>query len=149
MTKLSAHVKGSLNITIAGVQIWRTEAMQMVPIPPGTFDCFFDGDCYVVLAIHKTGSSLSYDIHYWISQASSQDEQATAAIYTMQMDDFLRGPTVPHHDIQCNEMRLSEATSRRPCDLGRGHGFQHEVCGNQLQQGQAAASCEGQEEHGT
>ncbi|KAJ8778974.1 hypothetical protein J1605_013208 [Eschrichtius robustus] len=103
MTKLSAQVKGSLNITTPGVQIWRIEAMQMVPVPSSTFGSFFDGDCYIVLAIHKTGSNLSYDIHYWIGQDSSQDEQGAAAIYTTQMDDFLKGRAVQHREVQGNE----------------------------------------------
>ncbi|XP_055967595.1 villin-1 [Sorex fumeus] len=103
MTKLSAQVKGSLNITSPGLQIWRIEAMQMVPVPSSTFGSFFDGDCYIVLAIHKTGSTLSYDIHFWIGQASSQDEQGAAAIYTTQMDDFLKGRAVQHREVQGNE----------------------------------------------
>nr|XP_019597412.1 PREDICTED: villin-1 [Rhinolophus sinicus] len=103
MTKLNAQVKGSLNITSPGIQIWRIEAMQMVPVPSSTFGSFFDGDCYIVLAIHKTGSRLSYDIHYWIGRASSQDEQGAAAIYTTQMDDFLKGQAVQHREVQGNE----------------------------------------------
>uniref|UniRef100_A0A8C7BW75 Villin-1 n=1 Tax=Neovison vison TaxID=452646 RepID=A0A8C7BW75_NEOVI len=103
MTKLSAQVKDSLNITTPGVQIWRIEAMKMVPVPSSTFGSFYDGDCYIVLAIHKTGSNLSYDIHYWIGQASSQDEQGAAAIYTTQMDDFLKGRAVQHREVQGNE----------------------------------------------
>ncbi|XP_006867873.1 PREDICTED: villin-1 isoform X2 [Chrysochloris asiatica] len=103
MATLSTQVKSSLNITTPGLQIWRIEAMQMVPVPSSTFGSFFDGDCYVVLAIHKTGSNTFYDIHYWIGQASSQDEQGAAAIYTTQMDDFLKGRAVQHREVQGNE----------------------------------------------
>uniref|UniRef100_A0A8D1MY21 Villin-1 n=1 Tax=Sus scrofa TaxID=9823 RepID=A0A8D1MY21_PIG len=103
MTKLNAQVKGSLNVTTPGVQIWRIEAMQMVPVSSSTYGSFFDGDCYIVLAIHKTGSNLSYDIHYWIGQDSSQDEQGAAAIYTTLMDDFLKGRAVQHREVQGNE----------------------------------------------
>lgn len=53
--------------------------------------------------IHKTGSTLSYDIHYWIGQNSSQDEQGAAAIYTTQMDDYLKGRAVQHREVQGNE----------------------------------------------
>ncbi|XP_046499125.1 villin-1 [Equus quagga] len=103
MTKLSSQVKSSLNITTPGVQIWRIEAMQMVPVASNTYGNFFEGDCYVVLAIHKTGNNLSYDIHYWLGQASSLDEQGAAAIYTTQMDDFLKGRAVQHREVQGNE----------------------------------------------
>ncbi|XP_037379927.1 villin-1 [Talpa occidentalis] len=103
MTELNSQVKRSLNTTTPGVQIWRIEAMQMVPVPSSTFGSFFDGDCYVVLATHKTGNNLSYDIHFWIGQASSQDEQGAAAIYTTQMDDFLKGRAIQHREVQGNE----------------------------------------------
>ena len=29
--------------------------MQMVPVPSSTFGSFFDGDCYVVLAVSGSG----------------------------------------------------------------------------------------------
>lgn len=54
-------------------------------------------------SIHKTGNNLSYDIHYWLGQASSLDEQGAAAIYTTQMDDFLKGRAVQHREVQGNE----------------------------------------------
>ncbi|XP_044523486.1 villin-1 [Gracilinanus agilis] len=100
MTKLNTQVKSSLNITTPGIQIWRIEAMQMVPVPSNTYGSFFDGDCYIVLAIHKTGNNLSYDIHFWLGKDSSQDEQGAAAIYTTQMDDFLKGRAVQHREVQ-------------------------------------------------
>ncbi|XP_062047778.1 villin-1 [Lepus europaeus] len=103
MTELSAQVKGSLNITTPGIQIWRIEAMQMVPVPSNTYGNFFEGDCYVILATHKTSNNLSYDVHFWIGQASSQDEQGAAAIYTTQIDDFLKGKAVQHREVQGNE----------------------------------------------
>lgn len=53
--------------------------------------------------IHKTSSTLTYDIHYWIGQNSSQDEQGAAAIYTTQMDDYLKGRAVQHREVQGNE----------------------------------------------
>eukprot|EP00061_Rhincodon_typus_P014887 g42248.t1 len=49
---------------------------------------------------HKTRSSFTYDIHFWIGQDSSQDEQGAAAIYTSQMDDYLGGKAVQHREVQ-------------------------------------------------
>uniref|UniRef100_A0A2K5C8F2 Villin 1 n=1 Tax=Aotus nancymaae TaxID=37293 RepID=A0A2K5C8F2_AOTNA len=120
MTKLSAQVKGSLNITTPGLQIWRIEAMQMVPVPSSTFGSFFDGDCYIILAIHKTASNLSYDIHYWIGQNSSQDEQGAAAIYTTQMDDFLKGRAVQHREVQGNESEAFRAYFKQGIVIQKG-----------------------------
>lgn len=54
----------------------------------------------------------SYDsIHYWIGQASSQDEQGRPS-YTTQMDDFLKGRAVQHREVR-QGVTPSEATSRR------------------------------------
>lgn len=48
----------------------------------------------------KVGSSLSYDIHYWIGSQSSQDEQGAAAVYTIQLDEFLGSGPVQHREVQ-------------------------------------------------
>uniref|UniRef100_A0A6I8NEL5 Villin-1 n=1 Tax=Ornithorhynchus anatinus TaxID=9258 RepID=A0A6I8NEL5_ORNAN len=108
MTKLSSNVKGSLNVSTPGLQIWRIEAMQMVPVPSNSYGNFFDGDCYIVLSTHKIGNgkSLSYDIHFWLGRESSQDEQGAAAIYTTQMDDHLQGRAVQHREAQGYESEL-------------------------------------------
>uniref|UniRef100_A0A8B9R7H4 Advillin n=1 Tax=Astyanax mexicanus TaxID=7994 RepID=A0A8B9R7H4_ASTMX len=51
----------------------------------------------------KVGGSLSYDIHYWIGSESSQDEQGAAAVYTIQLDDFLGSAPVQHREVQHHE----------------------------------------------
>lgn len=52
---------------------------------------------------HKTSNNYSYDIHYWLGKATSQDEQGAAAIYTTQMDDHLGGVAVQHRETQGHE----------------------------------------------
>ncbi|XP_013857634.1 villin-1 [Austrofundulus limnaeus] len=84
-----------------GLQIWTISKMQMVSVPSRAFGNFFEGDCYVVLNISKArGSGESVDIHYWIGAASSQDEQASAAIYVTQLDEYLGGSPVQHREVQ-------------------------------------------------
>ncbi|KAM9304745.1 villin-1 [Gastrophryne carolinensis] len=100
MPELTEKVTKSLNKTTPGLQIWRIENMEMVPIPEKTFGNFFDGDCYVLLMTHKTGNNYSYDIHFWVGNNSSQDEQGAAAIYSVQMDDHLGGKAVQHREAQ-------------------------------------------------
>uniref|UniRef100_A0A8C7J6F9 Advillin n=1 Tax=Oncorhynchus kisutch TaxID=8019 RepID=A0A8C7J6F9_ONCKI len=51
----------------------------------------------------KVGSSLSYDIHYWIGSQSSQDEQGAAAVYTIQLDEFLGSGPIQHREAQNHE----------------------------------------------
>uniref|UniRef100_A0A4W6F106 Advillin n=1 Tax=Lates calcarifer TaxID=8187 RepID=A0A4W6F106_LATCA len=70
--------------------------MELVQIPEKSFGNFYEGDCYVLL-------SLSYDIHYWIGSQSSQDEQGAAAVYTIQLDEFLGSTPVQHREVQNHE----------------------------------------------
>ncbi|XP_068123506.1 advillin [Hyperolius riggenbachi] len=86
-----------------GLIIWRIEKMDLVLVPQKAYGSFFDGDCYILLSTKKAGNSLLYDIHYWIGNDSSQDEQGSAAIYTTQLDDFLGGTPVQHREVQGNE----------------------------------------------
>lgn len=48
-------------------------------------------------------SSLSYDIHYWIGSRSTQDEQGAAAVYAIQLDEFLGCAPVQHREVQGHE----------------------------------------------
>nr|DBA19631.1 TPA: hypothetical protein GDO54_015434 [Pyxicephalus adspersus] len=77
--------------------------MEMVPVPEKTFGNFFDGDCYVLLMTHKVNNNFSYDIHFWVGNNSSMDEQGAAAIYSVQMDDHLGGVAVQHREVQGHE----------------------------------------------
>ncbi|XP_037312079.2 villin-1 isoform X3 [Pungitius pungitius] len=90
-----------------GLQIWTINNMQMVPVPAQGFGNFFEGDCYIVLYISQNkGSGQSADIHYWIGNSSSQDEQGAAAIYVTQLDEHLGGTPVQHRETQGNESAL-------------------------------------------
>ncbi|NXX83103.1 VILI protein, partial [Urocolius indicus] len=103
MVELSTKVSKTLNKTTPGIQIWRIESMEMVPVPTKSYGNFYEGDCYVLLSTHKTGNGFSYDIHYWLGKESSQDEQGAAAIYTTQMDDHLGSVAVQHREVQGHE----------------------------------------------
>ncbi|CAB1459286.1 unnamed protein product [Pleuronectes platessa] len=87
----------------SGIIIWRVEKLELVQVPEKSNGSFYDGDCYVLLSTQKVGSSLSYDIHYWIGSTSSQDEQAAAAVYTIQLDEFLGCTPVQHREVQNHE----------------------------------------------
>lgn len=89
-----------------GLIIWRVEKMDLVLVPPKAHGNFYEGDCYVLLSTRVLGSTLSYDIHYWIGRCSSQDEQGCAAIYTIQLDDYLGGGPVQHREVQAHESEL-------------------------------------------
>ncbi|XP_073324505.1 advillin [Pagrus major] len=86
-----------------GIIIWRIEKMELVQVPEKSYGNFYEGDCYVLLSTHKVSSSVSYDIHYWIGSESSQDEQGAAAVYTIQLDEFLGSTPVQHREVQNHE----------------------------------------------
>ncbi|NXA07307.1 VILI protein, partial [Sapayoa aenigma] len=109
MVELSGKVTRTLNKTTPGIQIWRIENMEMVPVPTKSYGNFYEGDCYVLLSTRKSGSSFSYDIHYWLGKESSQDEQGAAAIYTTQMDDHLGSVAVQHREVQGHESETFRA----------------------------------------
>ncbi|KAI4899083.1 hypothetical protein NFI96_022006 [Prochilodus magdalenae] len=79
------------------------QKMELVLVPEKSYGNFYEGDCYVLLSTKKVASSLSYDIHYWIGSQSSQDEQGAAAVYTIQLDDFLGSTPVQHREVQHHE----------------------------------------------
>ncbi|XP_068576392.1 advillin [Cebidichthys violaceus] len=86
-----------------GIIIWRIEKMELVQVPEKSYGNFYEGDCYVLLSTQKVSSSLCYDIHYWIGSQSTQDEQGAAAIYAIQLDEFLGSTPVQHREVQNHE----------------------------------------------
>ncbi|XP_030274770.1 advillin [Sparus aurata] len=86
-----------------GIIIWRIEKMELVQVPEKSYGNFYEGDCYVLLSTQKAGSAVSYDIHYWIGSESTQDEQGAAAVYTIQLDEFLGSTPVQHREVQNHE----------------------------------------------
>ncbi|XP_042639809.1 villin-1 isoform X1 [Tyto alba] len=109
MVELSTKVSRTLNKTTPGLQIWRIENMEMVPVPVKSYGNFYEGDCYILLSTRKSGNSFSYNIHYWLGKESSQDEQGAAAIYTTQMDEHLGAVAVQHREVQGHESETFRA----------------------------------------
>ena len=87
----------------AGLQIWRIEEFKVKPWPKERYGEFFTGDSYIVL--HTVGESpkFVYDVHFWIGQDSTQDEYATAAYKTVELDDHLGGAPIQHREVQGSE----------------------------------------------
>ncbi|XP_026570500.1 advillin [Pseudonaja textilis] len=111
-----------------GLLIWRVEKMDLVLVPPNAHGNFYEGDCYVLLSTRKLGSILSYDVHYWIGSCSSKDEQGSAAIYTIQLDDYLGGVPVQHREVQGYESELFKGYFKKGIIYkkgGRASGFNH------------------------
>lgn len=49
-----------------GLQVWRVESLDLVPVPESQYGGFYSGDAYLVLNTVKLRSGkLQYDLHYW------------------------------------------------------------------------------------
>ncbi|XP_062815057.1 gelsolin isoform X2 [Anolis carolinensis] len=87
-----------------GLQIWRIERFDLVPVPRNVYGDFFTGDAYVVLnTIRQRSGNLQYDLHFWLGDQCTQDESGAAAIFTVQLDDYLGGKAVQHREVQGHE----------------------------------------------
>ncbi|XP_054419821.1 scinderin [Pteronotus mesoamericanus] len=84
----------------AGLQVWRIEKMELVPVPPSAYGDFYVGDAYLVLHTAKACRGFTYRLHFWLGKECSQDESTAAAIFTVQMDDYLGGKPVQSRELQ-------------------------------------------------
>ena len=54
-----------------GLQIWRVEKFDLVPVPPNLYGDFFTGDAYVILkTVQLRNGDLQYDLHYWLGETA-------------------------------------------------------------------------------
>ncbi|KAF5380713.1 hypothetical protein D9757_007053 [Collybiopsis confluens] len=109
-----------------GLQIWRIEKFHVVPWPQAQEGSFYDGDSYILLYTYKKtpeSESLSYNIHFWLGEDTSQDEAGipsvsctiiivpnhnldmlgTAAYKTVELDDHLHGLPIQYREVQAYE----------------------------------------------
>ncbi|XP_008295305.1 scinderin like a [Stegastes partitus] len=83
-----------------GLQVWRVEKMDLVPVPHELHGSFFTGDAYILL---YTTAAPSYNVHSWIGTEATQDESTAAVIFQVQLDDFLNGTPVQYNEFQNEE----------------------------------------------
>jgi len=83
-----------------GVAIWRIEDFNAVPYDEKLYGKFNVGDSYIVLSTKKTGSSFSYNVHFWLGSETTQDESGSAAMLAVELDDSLGGLPVQYREVQ-------------------------------------------------
>ncbi|KAJ6584044.1 actin regulatory protein [Mycena vulgaris] len=89
--------------TAVGIQVWRIEKFAVVQWPKDKLGSFYDGDSYIVLNTYKKtpdAESLSYDLHFWLGENTTQDEAGTAAYKTVELDDHLHGAPIQYREVQ-------------------------------------------------
>ncbi|XP_041659339.1 scinderin like b [Cheilinus undulatus] len=110
-----------------GLQVWRIESMDLKPVPKALFGCFYTGDAYLLL---YTTKAPSYNIHMWLGEECSQDESGAAAIFALQLDDFLGGVPVQFREVQNYESNTFLGYFKSGVKYQKGgvaSGFQHVV----------------------
>ncbi|CAK1553243.1 unnamed protein product [Leptosia nina] len=112
----------------AGLEIWRVEDFEPVPVPKHQYGNFYSGDSYIVLKSTGT-STLSWDVHFWLGSKTSQDEAGAAAILTVNLDDEqFQGQAVQHRETQGHESRQFLSyfdPAIRYLEGGHASGFNH------------------------
>mmetsp|Transcript_26192 Transcript_26192/g.31022 ORF Transcript_26192/g.31022 Transcript_26192/m.31022 type:complete len:409 (-) Transcript_26192:228-1454(-) len=91
------------------LRIWRIEKFIVVPWPKEKYGKFHTGDSYVILNSYKKDPSspkISYDLHIWIGDESSQDEYGTAAYKMVECDEVLDGAAIQHRETQGHESKM-------------------------------------------
>uniref|UniRef100_A0A8C4T6P5 Scinderin n=2 Tax=Erpetoichthys calabaricus TaxID=27687 RepID=A0A8C4T6P5_ERPCA len=113
-----------------GLQIWRIEKMELAPVPESLHGNFFVGDAYVVLQTVKQKDNYFYNLHFWLGKECTQDESTSAAIFTVQMDDYLGGKPVQYRELQGYESTTFTSYFKGGIKYKAGgvaSGFQHVV----------------------
>uniref|UniRef100_A0A671MUC0 Advillin-like n=1 Tax=Sinocyclocheilus anshuiensis TaxID=1608454 RepID=A0A671MUC0_9TELE len=82
------------------------QKMDLVLVPEKFHGQFYESDCYLLLSTRKAGKSAYYDVHYWIGSVSTLDEQGAAAVYAIQLDEFLGSSPVQHREVQHHESSI-------------------------------------------
>ncbi|KAK7265238.1 hypothetical protein RJT34_32855 [Clitoria ternatea] len=129
MKDLDPAFKGAGQKAYSGLEIWRIENFNPVPIPQSSYGKFFMGDSYVVLKTTASKSgALRHDIHYWLGKDTSRDEAGTAAIKTVELDAALGGRAVQYREVHGHET-AKFLSYFKPCIIpqegGIASGFKH------------------------
>lgn len=55
----------------AGLQVWRVENLELVPVPQSLHGSFYSGDAYVILNTIRQRESFFYHLHYWLGKTTT------------------------------------------------------------------------------
>ncbi|XP_073680927.1 gelsolin a isoform X1 [Garra rufa] len=114
-----------------GLQVWRIEKFDLVAVPENLYGGFYTGDAYVVLnTIKQRSGNLQYDLHFWLGDYCTQDESGAAAIFTVQMDDYLGGKPIQYREVQGYESKTFLGYFKKGLQYMKGgvaSGFKHVV----------------------
>lgn len=74
----------------SGLQVWRVENFDLVPVPEKLYGGFYTGDAYLILnTIKQRSGNLQYDLHYWLGECSEMDGVLLQRNKQRYMEDLL------------------------------------------------------------
>lgn len=91
---------------VAGLELWRIDALTPIKqsFSNGQFHSKYS---YIVLSTSKYKSgSFRWNIHFWLGNATTQDEASIAAFKTMELNDCLNGCSTIYREVQGSESPL-------------------------------------------
>lgn len=76
---------------LPGITIWEIENFLPNRIEEVAHGKFYEGDCYIVLktSVEDSGSSLIWEIYFWIGGKATLDKKACAAIHAVNLRNYL------------------------------------------------------------
>jgi len=91
-----------------GIEIWRINKFKVEKWPKEDYGKFYNGDSYIILNTYKDpeGEEFLMDVHFWIGKYSTQDEYATAAYKTVELDTFHDDKPIQHREVMGYESAL-------------------------------------------
>ena len=51
-----------------GLQVWRIEKLELVPVPESAYGDFYVGDAYLVLHTTRASRGFTYRLHFWLGK---------------------------------------------------------------------------------
>lgn len=58
----------------AGLQVWRIEKLELVPVPKSAHGDFYVGDAYLVLHTTRACQGFTYRLHFWLGKGGGQSD---------------------------------------------------------------------------
>lgn len=89
-----------------GMELWRIEKFEAVRQPGKVQGKFHEGDAYILLVTSMKGNKFLHNLHFWIGEECSHDEQGAAAYKAVELDDSLGGGPVQYREVQGHESAL-------------------------------------------
>ncbi|XP_022245088.1 villin-1-like [Limulus polyphemus] len=84
-------------------EVFRVQSFDLVQVDQKEIGKFYSGDCYIVVYAYSDVEKDNFMIYYWLGAKSTLDEQGTAALKTVELDEKLDGRAVQIRVVQGKE----------------------------------------------